>query len=203
MLRKQNYGNSLAFGVGDFGIGKYKSRVNGVQTKEYKLWGAMLQRCYSVVEIEKHNTYIGCEVSENFKNFQYFAEWCQHQVGFNVEGYQLDKDILIKLNKLYSEDNCVFVPKELNKFLTKRNACRGDYPIGVSFHKHSGKFMSGLNKNTKRVVNLGYFNTVEEAFQSYKSAKESYAKELAAQYDGKVDARVIEALNNYTVDRGD
>lgn len=202
-MRKQDYGSSLVFGVGSFGVGKYKSRINGVTTKEYRLWGAMLQRCYSQTELDKHKTYEGCSISNNFKNFQYFAEWCQHQVGFNIEGYQLDKDILIKGNKVYSEDTCVFVPKALNKFLTKRDTCRGAYPVGVSLHKHSGKFMSGINKNTGRVVNLGYFNTVKEAFDVYKTSKESYAKELALSYTGKVDDRVILALENYVVELGD
>ena len=34
------------YGIGVFGI-KYPSRVNGVKTKEYKLWHSMLVRCYS------------------------------------------------------------------------------------------------------------------------------------------------------------
>ena len=34
------------YGVGELGT-KYPTKVNGVLTKEYKLWHSMLRRCYS------------------------------------------------------------------------------------------------------------------------------------------------------------
>ena len=46
-------------------------------------------------------------------------------------GWELDKDILVKGNKIYSPDTCCFVPKEVNTVFTKRQSKRGDYPIGV------------------------------------------------------------------------
>jgi hypothetical protein len=78
--------------------------LNGKMTKEYDLWHAMLKRCYSKPYLEKQPTYIGCSVSDTFLYYHLFYNWCQTQVGFGKEGYQLDKDLLIKGNKLYSED---------------------------------------------------------------------------------------------------
>ena len=43
----------------------------------------------------------------------------------------LDKDILIKGNKIYSQDTCIFVPKAINSLFTNRKRFRGEYPIGV------------------------------------------------------------------------
>ena len=97
-----------ACGVGILGA-KYPSRVNGVHTKEYKLWTGMLERCYSTTLRNKYPTYKDCEASENFKSFEYFYEWCNNQIGFGNEGWQLDKDLLIKGNKIYSENTCVFM----------------------------------------------------------------------------------------------
>lgn len=71
--------------------------------------------------------------SENFKHYTYFQDWCSKQVGFNVEGFALDKDTLVKGNKVYSEDTCCFVPQEINSLMTKANARRGTYIIGVNF----------------------------------------------------------------------
>ena len=49
---------------------------------------------------------------------------------------------------------------------------------------------------------LGFFDTPEEAFQAYKSAKEQYVKERATQYfqEGKITQRVYQALMEYQVE---
>ena len=86
------------YGIGVLGA-KYPSREGDRNTKEYMLWCSMLQRCYSTTLKKKRPTYEGCEVSENFKSYEYFYEWCQNQVGFNNEGWHLDKDLLMKGNK--------------------------------------------------------------------------------------------------------
>ena len=62
------------YGVGVIGT-KYPTKVNGVHTKEYTLWRSMLQRCYSTTLKKKYPTYEGCEVSDNFKSYEYFYEW--------------------------------------------------------------------------------------------------------------------------------
>ena len=108
------------------------AKIEGKNTKEYALWHSMLERCYSKPYLEKQPTYIGCSVSDNFKYYHLFHAWCQPQIGFGKEGYHLDKDLLVKGNKLYSEHTCVFIPKELNALLTKRTLDRGLLPIGVT-----------------------------------------------------------------------
>ena len=72
-------------GVGILGA-KYPSKVNDVKTKEYELWTSMLERCYSATLKKKYPTYEGCEVSDNFKSFEYFYEWCNKQIGSGNEG---------------------------------------------------------------------------------------------------------------------
>ncbi len=69
---KDPYSPSVC-GIGIVGT-KYPPTVNGVITKEYDLWQNMLRRCYSDSSKKKHPTYEGCEVSENFKSFEYFYE---------------------------------------------------------------------------------------------------------------------------------
>ena len=187
------------YGIGVFGI-KYPSRVNGVKTKEYKLWHSMLVRCYSDTIKKKHPTYIGCEVSDNFKSYEYFYEWCQKQIGFGNKGWHLDKDLLVKGNRVYSEDSCVFLPQEVNTLLTKRTNSRGEYSIGVSWSKTSKAFVATVAKNKGKTEWLGYFNTEIEAFKAYKKAKESFVKEQADKWKSQIDERAYEALMNYTVE---
>ena len=190
-------------GVGVVGT-KYPITINGVKTKEYDLWQSMLQRCYSDVYKKKRPTYEGCKCSENFKSYEYFYKWCHEQVGFGVDGngnsFQLDKDLLIKGNKVYSESTCVFIPQEINSLLTKCTTSRGEHLIGVYWHKKGKAFTSMVSKNKGRHEHLGLFNTELEAFNAYKEAKEYFIKEQANKWKGKIDNRAYDALMSYKVE---
>ncbi len=190
------------YGVGILGT-KYSPSINGVKTKEYMLWHSMLKRCYSDTYKNKNPTYIDCKVSDGFLYYEYFYEWCNEQIGFDNEGWHLDKDLLIKGNKVYSENTCVFIPKEINLVLTKRTASRGEYLIGVHWCKTKNAFVAQVNKNKGKQEHLGYFNTELEAFNAYKTAKEAFVKEQANKWKGKIDDRAYEALMSYEVNIDD
>ena len=192
----------LVYGVGVLGI-KYPSKINGRNTKEYDLWHSMLQRCYSDTYKKKYPTYAGCEVSENFKSYEYFYEWCNKQIGFGAVNFELDKDLLIKGNKVYSEDSCVFIPQEINSLLTKRTASRGNHLIGVHWSNTNKAFVAQVNKNKGKRGYLGLFNTELEAFNAYRTAKEAFIKEQANKWKGKIDDRAYEALMKYGVNIDD
>ena len=185
-------------GVGVVGT-KYPPSMSGRNTKEYNLWQSMLQRCYSDAYQKKYPTYEGCEVSDNFKSYEYFYEWCHKQIGFSNQGWQLDKDLLIKGNKVYSESTCVFIPAEINSVLTKSTASRGEYLIGVSWHDKGKAFEARVSKNKGKQEYLGSFNTEIEAFNAYKTAKESFIKEQANKWKSQIDERAYNALMNYEV----
>ena len=95
---------------------------------------------------------------------------------------------------------CVFIPSEINKVLVKREALRGEYLIGVSWHKKGKAFIAMVNKNKGKQEHLGCFKTEIEAFNAYKQAKESFIKEQAEKWKGKIDDRAYEALMNYEVE---
>ena len=198
---KDPYSPSV-YNVGVLGT-KYASTINGVKTKEYKLWQSMLERCYSDSFKKKNPTYEGCEVSENFKSYEYFYEWRHKQIGFDNEGWQLDKDLLVKGNKVYSEDYCVFIPREINQLLTKSTASRGEHLIGVYWSKRDKAFVAMVNKSKGKQEHLGYFKTEIEAFNAYKQAKEAFVKEVAEKWSSsmssQIDERAYLALINYEV----
>ena len=184
---------NLVYGVG-VNNRKYEATTNGKNNKEYSLWQTMMQRCYDKKFHFKNPSYANCSVSDNFKDFSSFYEWCKNQIGFNVSGWQLDKDILIKDNNIYSEDFCCFVPKEVNCFFIDRRACRGIYPIGVCFDNISRKFMVRCCTNGKRKT-LGRFDDVNDAFLCYKKYKEAQCKELANKWREQIDVRVYDELS--------
>ena len=195
---KDPYAQSV-YAIGIIGT-KYPVSEGGKDTKEYTLWKNMLQRCYSEVYKKKRPTYEGCKVSENFKSYEYFYEWCHSKIGFGNEGWHLDKDLLIKGNKVYSESTCVFLPQEINNVLTKSASSRGEYLIGVSWSETNKAFIARVNKNTGKSKHLGYFKTETEAFNTYKTAKETFIKEQADKWKSQIDPRAYEALMNYTVE---
>ena len=198
---KDHYAPSV-HGVGVLG-NKYPSEVNRAKTKEYTLWTHMLQRCYSNTYEKKYPTYEGCQVGENFIHYEYFYEWCHKQIGFTNEGWHLDKDLLIKGNKVYSENTCVFIPAEINSILVKSDKKRGKHLIGVYWCKKGKAFKAQVSKNKGKSEYLGYFKTELEAFNAYKQAKESFVKEQANEWKGQIDVRAYEALMNYTVEIDD
>ena len=190
------------YGVGV--IGDEVCTTNSGKTKEYKLWSSMLQRCYDGALKQIYPSYQDCTTSESFNYLWKFKEWCVDQIGFNSKDnngkdFALDKDILIKGNKIYSEDTCCFVPYEINNLLSSNRKSRGDTPIGVSFHTRDNKYQAYLNTGISR-VSLGYFISMTKAFQAYKEAKEQYIKEVANRWKDQIDPRDYEALMNYQVE---
>lgn len=184
------------YNIGYLGVGNYESTINGIPTRAYKAWSKMMTRSYDKSYQKKGITYINCKVDLKWHNFQNFAKWFESNY---INGYVLDKDILIKGNKLYSEHTCCFVPQELNNLFVKRENDRGKYPIGVSEYK--GKFTSKLSKYSN-TINLGLFDTPILAFDKYKEEKEKYIKELAIDYlkAKRISFEVYFALMNYKVD---
>ncbi len=68
----------------------------------------MLQRCYSESYLNKRPSYRGCSVCEEWKTFSNFMAWMKNK---NMENLELEKDILVPGNKLYSPETCVFVSR--------------------------------------------------------------------------------------------
>ena len=184
------------FGVGIIG-NNCPTSINNKTLKVYKLWNSMIERCYSDNPKKAFTTYKNCTISDSFLHYEYFYDWCNKQIGFNCANFDLDKDLLIKGNKVYSESACVFLPKEINLALSTKKSQRGESLIGV--RKTKTGYQSRCNIRGKN-YSLGTYKTEIEAFKAYKQAKESYLKELANKWKGKIDDMAYNALMNYQVD---
>jgi len=157
----------------------------------YIAWGSMLLRCYSPAYHERWPSYIGCVVDKRWHKFSCFREWMIEQ---SWKGMELDKDILIPQNKIYSPESCAFVSAMTNNFLTGSDAARGEYPLGVCLRKREKKFMASCsNPFTKKIDNLGYFTCPNKAHEAWRARKHELAIELAKMQS---DKRVADALIN-------
>ena len=72
--------------------------------------------------------------------------------------------------------------------------------IGVTQKK---AFVARVCKNKGVSEWLGCFTTELEAYNAYKEAKESFVKEQAEKWKGKIDNRAYNALMNYQVEIDD
>lgn len=185
-----------AYGVGYHGEGEHKITP---RTKAVGLWYSLLERCYSANKQRKSPQYVGCTVSDDWHNFQTFANWFNSEYAPEKIGWHLDKDLLIKGNKIYSESTCTLLPQELNNILVTQKGRRGSTPRGVSYEPRTGCFRAACAAYGENNF-LGRFDTAVGAFNVYKEYKESYVREVANKWRSQIDPRAYEALMNYTVE---
>ena len=205
-LKKGNVNNPLypsVYRKGYIGVGKYSTK----DVKVYKTWCSLMLRSYDKKFHLSRPTYKDVTVCEEWHNFQNFAGWCYSQKFFsfvekNGRSYHLDKDILVKGNKVYSPETCCFVPNEINVLLITTRPKKEKYPKGISYLKKCGKFNARLSVGGSMIY-LGLFKNLEEAFGAYKEAKEIYIKQVATKWRGSIDDRVYNSLLSWNVSLND
>lgn len=158
----KNYNKKSIFGVGFIGYGENKCCINKKQTKEYRLWTDILRRVYSESHLKKHRSksYLGCSIDEKWHNFQIFCndlpkiknynKW----VKFGAKKYHLDKDTIIKGNKKYSLETCMFLDVKTNCGQSSKN--RESTAINVFLYKDGEKIFEGHLKEIAKILNLSY-----------------------------------------------
>lgn len=159
----------------------------------YDIWSKMLQRCYDKKYQAKHPSYIGCLVAPIWHTFSNYLKWYREN---QVEGWQVDKDVLQQGNRVYSPDTCCFLPRELNSLFTCER--KNKYGRGVQFISRRNKFRVHITLGCK-VKRIGYFDSAEEASQVYLELKEAYVRDYATNLykEGKITERVYLALLRY------
>lgn len=192
------------FGVGVVGA-KYPIRVNGADIREYVVWNSMLCRCYDENMKKRCQTYEDVTCCEDWLYFENFYEWLHSQSNFDKwysnDGWHLDKDIIVKGNKDYNPDTCCLVPQSVNVLFVKREARRGEFPIGVS--KNGNKFRANCNNPfTKEQEYLGNYDMADQAFLAYKKRKENLIKQVAElEYSqDNITKACYDAMMNYEVE---
>lgn len=185
-----------------FGVGildaNYKTRIfrcdSGNQTLVWKCpfyakWTDMLMRCYSAKYQGKQPKYKGCYVTDEWLTFSSFRSWMEC---YDIEDKELDKDLLVDGNKVYSPSTCCLVSGEVNKFLLASTSRKGKYPLGVSLCSRNNRirYLSRASVN-KRAKNLGRFTTPMQAHHAWQKKKLELAMELQSRQD---DERVRKGL---------
>jgi hypothetical protein len=130
----------LVYGVGTNDL-TYKENEEA-----YQKWSNMLKRCYHQTTQQKQLTYIGCSVCDEWKVFSNFKAW------FDIHSspdQELDKDILIRGNKIYGPAYCKFVPKKINILLSSN--LKGTFMQGVTFDRKRNKYVAQICVDNKNI----------------------------------------------------
>ena len=186
---------------GFIGSGKYNSKHIA-----YPTWFNMIKRCYGKI-IKSNESYFGCTVTDEWHNFQNFAKWFDEHYYECNETLTIDKDILVKDNKIYSPQTCLLVPKTLNLIFVNLRSRKNNLPTGVSIGRKGNRFKYQVflstcaDKSTKHnpSIYLGLFNRSDEAFLAYKQAKEQYIKKILSQYENIIPKYIYETIYNYEI----
>lgn len=166
----------------------------------YIVWSNLLRRCLDDEIKAKLPTYQNCTLCEEWHEYSTFRDWYYDPCNGYKDGYQLDKDILVKGNKLYSPETCCFVPHKINNLFRVKPKKDG-LPHGIV---RNGKgYQARFTINGKSTILQG--STIEEAFLLYKEMRETKIKELATEYfsRGEITEKVYNAMMNYTVSIND
>lgn len=183
--RQDNIGNWIV----SFNVTTETSYIQ-YYTEAGKLWNLMKTRCSDTCRysVEKP-TYKNCE--NNFRGFQSFVEWCHAQEAYQLTDasgkWQLDKDVLIRGNKIYSPETCAFVPPYINGILGN---CvkKTELALGVTFRHRCNKFVSQSNVDGKRKY-LGQFDCIELAHRAWQVSKVEAIKTALVRYSSSFGSR--------------
>ena len=189
------------YGIGYVGNGPYSATNSKAANQR---WRDMLRRCYEPNYQSRHPGYIGCSVEASWHNFQNFAQW-YYSVAIDGQNYQLDKDLKIKGNRVYSPETCLLIPQRINVLLVQNKDYRGKYPIGVRACKTAvtTPFEARLKMGNGIYHTIGYYASSEKAFYAYKEAKERLVKQVAEKYKHLITNEAYQALLRFTVNIDD
>lgn len=167
-------------GVGFTGVGEYRSKIDGKDDPAYIMWMSMMIRCYCKEFQKRDVSYIGCSVGSHWHNYQNFAQWYYGHDNCN-EGYQLDKDLLVRGNKVYGPKNCSLIPAQINALITEPRKKNNGLPVGVDFYKRRGLFRARVCIKGKS-REIGFFKTAQQARLAYIKEKNIYIRLMADEW---------------------
>lgn len=194
------------YGVGMKGAKYPASYINKsgktVGTKEYYVFRSMITRCYSDNYHKQQPTYKNVTCCKEWHNRDVFEDWLRSQPNYEkfLNGdFALDKDILVRDNKIYSPETCCLVPRRVNELFKKDWAEDNDMPIGA--RKKNGKYIVYCCVNGENTY-VGTYEDKQEASMAYKNFKEKYIKQVAQEeFDaGNITEKCYNAMINYEVE---
>ena len=95
----------------------FQSSIKGKAVWQYELWKGLVQRTCDSKHRQGRPSYRDVTCCSEWLSFSNFVEWVNKEVDYRGKpvNLELDKDLIIKGNKIYSPATCSFVPQEVTE----------------------------------------------------------------------------------------
>ena len=155
----------------------------------FSRWKNMLRRCYT----NGDPCYSDVVVCDDWLYFSNYKNWFD---GLDKPPYEfdVDKDILQGISRVYSPETCLLLPRRINSFL----GINSKNVPGSYFEKSRGLYQAYCTDVDGKRKNLGRYKTELEAHKRWQEFKIVQIDELAKIYkdDTYLDPRVIPILKD-------
>lgn len=186
---KQDDWNPWDYHRGLCGIGYSGMKMNTEMrhSVSYYRWKNMIQRCYDKKVHKKYKPeYKDKSVCEEWLNYSNFKIWFdEHYVPCKNNQIDLDKDLLVQGNKVYSPETCVFLLHYQNTMF-ERSAKDKIY------EKEDGTFVIGGGKKKT-------YATLKEAEDIVCERNQNRIESVAEKCKGSIPMCAYEAMLNWDV----
>ena len=186
---KQEGWNPTHYKRGMCGVGYSGMTVGteGYYEKSYIKWRDMMQRCYDKNVHKKYKPEYAdkcvCEEWQNYANFKLWFD--EHYVPCKSNQMDLDKDLLVQGNKIYSPETCVFLVHYQNTLFEGR---KGD----CIYQNENGQY---LINNKKSEI----FESYEDAFNIVMERRKKKILDIAEKCKGSIPMCAYEAMQKWDV----
>ena len=130
-----------------------------------------------------------CSVYEGWHNFQNFAKWFHENKFECKDRLHVDKDIIKAGIQVFCPQYCLLVPQKVNVLFVNKSNNRS-LPNGI--HKCGNKYTAKYNHSE-----LGSYNTLEEAYETYAKEKKKEMIRVANEYKSVLPKRTYDYIVNY------
>lgn len=186
---KQEGWNLWDYHRGLCGVGYSGMKMNTEMrhSVSYYKWKNMVQRCYDKKIHKKYKPeYKDKSVCEEWLNYSNFRIWFdEHYVPYKNNQIDLDKDLLVQGNKVYSPETCVFLLHYQNTMF-ERSAKDKIY------EKEDGTFVIGGGKKKT-------YATLKEAEDIVCERNQNRIESVAEKCKGSIPMCAYEAMLNWDV----
>lgn len=176
-----------------YGIG-FIGEINEKDAISYEYWHSMLNRCYG--KRSYYNSYKEITVCDEWLCYANFKKWFdKNYYKVKNERMEIDKDIILKNNKIYSPNTCIFVPQKINNLFISINKKKAIYK-----NKSNTYYYYKRDRKRQKNILVNNFKTYEEAYKDYKKQKEINIKKTINEYKNLLPLNIFNILNNYIIE---